>query len=71
MKIDFSSSVGIYPVLYIILQSFVIAFTLRSTRAFNISVDFHLTRLLYHFSLKIWPSVLLLAICCIQSSLQI
>ena len=29
MKIDFSSSVGIYPVLYIILQSVVIAFTLR------------------------------------------
>ena len=39
MNIDFSSSVGIYPVLYIILQSFVIAFTLRSSRAFNISVD--------------------------------
>ena len=39
MNIDVSSSVGIFPVLYIILQNFAIVLTLRSSRVFNISVD--------------------------------
>ena len=39
MNIDFSNSVGMYPVLYIVLQSFVISLTLCSSKAFSISVE--------------------------------
>ena len=39
MNIDLSNSVRIYPVLYIILQRFVIVLPLQSSRTFNISVD--------------------------------